>query len=90
LLTQVLNLIDRSPAPGDASYAAGFRHARARGDYRKMMAALDEAQPGDNKQRFFSRGLAGLSDTFSDVQTVEIRARDVGSMLQETVTYALQ
>jgi hypothetical protein len=90
LLAQVMDRIDSNALPGDASFAAGFRHARARGDYKKMMAALDEAQPGAGRQRFFSQNLAGLSDTFADVQSMEIRARDQGKMLQETVTYALR
>ena len=96
LLGQAMDRIDRAPAATEASYAGGFRHASARADYKKMMAALDDAAPsqaaqvtesGGTRRRFFAEDLGSLSDTLSDVAEVEIRARDLGSTLRETISY---
>jgi len=98
LLAQVLDRIGRPAAAADVSYAGGFRHSRARQDYRKLMAALETAQPAPTgfteaegtHVRFFSADLASLSDTLADVGEVELRAQDLGALLRETVTYRIQ
>ena len=98
LLGQAMDRIDRTPERGDESYTAGFRHAAARPDYKKMMAALDDARPapaavseeGGTRRRFFSEDLASLSDTLAQVREVTIRVHDSGAELRESVMYRLE
>jgi hypothetical protein len=85
-LGQVLDRVDLRPTPSDAVSVALFRYQAARDDYRKIMGLLDYTQPA-GRPEFFSADLWSLSDVFDTLGEVEVRVRDTGSSLQETVTY---
>jgi hypothetical protein len=81
LLRQVMDRVNRRAAASDATSIAVFRHAAARGDYLKIMNTLERTQG------FFSGDIASLSDVFRDVGEVEVRTRDQGGVVRETVEY---
>jgi hypothetical protein len=81
LLRQVLDRVGRPAVNSDAMSIAAFRHTAAMADYRKIMAPLDR------NAGFFSVDLASLSDVFRNVREVELRRRDLGSVVRETVSY---
>jgi hypothetical protein len=77
------------PTPSDAASVALFRHLAGRDDYRKIVSLLDHTQP-TGKPAFFSGDLWSLSAIFANVREVEIRKRDAGSTLRETVSYRMR
>jgi len=85
-LGQALDRVDLRPAASDAASVAIFRHLAAREDYRKIMSLLDHTQAG-GRPAFFSTDLGSLSDVFDTVREVEVRTRDAGSSIRETVRY---
>lgn len=88
-LGPVLDRLDIRPAPSDAASVALFRHAAGRDNFRKIMTLLDRTQSA-GRPAFFSIGIWSLSEVFSSVREVEVRTRDAGSNLRETVTYRMR
>jgi len=88
-LGAALDRLDLRPTPSDAASTALFRHLAGRGDYHKIVTLLDHAQPA-GKPAFFSANLWSLSAVFSDVREVEIRTRDTGANLHESVRYRMR
>jgi hypothetical protein len=82
-LGAVLDRIDLRPEAADTTSVALFRHAAARAEYRKIMQMLDHGQP----RVFFSDDLWSLSGIFEKFREVEVRTRDAGASLRETVHY---
>jgi len=88
-----------SPAlPVTGTYAAGFRHARERMNFEKMMRLIDYpsvqppapgVSPETRAPHFFSDNLAGLSRVLARVQSASIVAQDTGTLVKQTVTYRL-
>jgi len=97
----LLALVERlsSPAlPVTGTYAAGFRHARERVNFEKMMRLIDYpsvqppapgASPEARAPHFFSENLAGLSRALARVESASIVAQDAGPLVKQTVTYRL-
>jgi len=81
MLRQVIGRVNRRAAGSGATSIAVFRNSAAQADYRKIMTALEHGQG------FFSTDLASLSDVFQNVREVEVRTRDQGSMVRETVYF---
>ena len=69
--------------------SSGGQHLAARDDYRKIATLLDRTQPA-GKPAFFSANLWSLSEVFSEVREVEIRTRDTGADLRESVRYRMR
>jgi hypothetical protein len=88
-LGAVMDRLDARATPSDAASVALFRHLSSRDEYRKMMALLDHTQPM-GKPAFFSADLWSLSEVFASVREVEVRTRDAGSSVRETVTYRMR
>jgi hypothetical protein len=88
-LGAVMDRLDVRATPSDAASVALFRHLSSRDDYRKTMALLDHTQP-TGKPAFFSADLWSLSEMFASVREVEVRTRDAGSSVRETVTYRMR
>lgn len=81
-----------------AVYAAGFRHARERGQFSRMMRLIDhpsvQTSAGDDESdagepRFFSENIASLSRTLARVEAATIVVREEGPVVSETVIYRL-
>jgi hypothetical protein len=88
-LNAAMDRLTLPPTPSAAASVAFFRHLAGREDYRKIMSLLDHTQP-TGKPAFFSTDLWTLSEIFSNVGEVDIRTRDTGSNLRETVTYRIR
>ncbi len=88
-LGTALDRLDLRATPSDAASVALFRHLADRDDYRKIMTALDHAQ-ANGRPAFFSADLWSVSEIFSGVREVEVRTRDAGSNVHETVTYRMK
>ena len=88
-LSAAMDRLNLRPTPSDAASVALFRHLAGRDDYRKIVSLLDHTQP-TGKPAFFSADLWSLSTIFANVREVEIRTRDAGSTLRETVTYRMR
>ena len=88
-LGPVLDRIARPATASDSASIALFRHLTARGDYRKIVTLLDRTQPA-GRPAFFSTKLWSLSEVFANLREVEVRTRDTGTGLRETVTYRLR
>jgi hypothetical protein len=89
ILGAALDRLDLRATPSDAASVALFRHLASRDDYRKIMSVLDHTQT-NARPAFFSTDLWSVSEIFSDVREVEVRTRDAGSNLRETVTYRMK
>jgi hypothetical protein len=98
--TLLAGLLDRAGAVPSASafaYAAGFRHARERGNYERIMKALDfNGNPGglqeghaDNKPPFFSGNIASLSQILSQVSEIRITEEEKAMATVQTVLYQI-
>ncbi len=81
-----------------AVYAAGFRHSRERGPFRKMMILMDHPQIETGRRRagaearepqFFSENIASLSGALARMESVSIVVRDKGAALSQTVVYRM-
>jgi hypothetical protein len=88
-LSAAMDRLNLRPTPSDAASVALFRHLAGRDDYRKIVSLLDHTQP-TGKPAFFSGDLWSLSAIFANVREVEIRKRDAGSTLRETVSYRMR
>jgi len=80
LLRQVMDRVNQRAVVSDATSITAFRHAAAQPDYRKIMIALD-------RTGFFTGDVASLSDVFREVRVVELRTRDLGNVVRETVEF---
>lgn len=96
------SVLDRAAVPlaaGVFTYAAGFRHLRERGNYERVMAALDFVSPADNPgffrqegrevPTFFSGNLGSLSRVLSSIAEVGITEEDRGNTTIQTVKYQI-
>ena len=88
-LNAAMDRLTLPPTPSDTASAALFRHIAGRGEYRKLVNLLDHSE-ATGKPAFFSTDLWSLSEIFANVREVEIRTRDTGSNLHETVTYRMR
>ena len=88
-LGAALDRLDLPPTPSDTASIAIFHHLAGRGDYRRIVTLLDGRQPA-GKPAFFSTDIWSLSEVFSDVREVEIRTRDMGASLRESVAYRMR
>jgi hypothetical protein len=100
LLASVLDRAGTPPAAGSFTYAAGFRHARERSNYERLMAALDFTSPAENARfglaergagtpAFFSENIASLSRVFSGVTEVRLTEEERGAVTVQTVLYQM-
>jgi hypothetical protein len=98
LLATVLDRVGTPPAAGSLTYAAGFRHARERSKYERMMMALDfNAVPGsvgfgpvireENAPLLFSGNLASLSRALSTVAEIRVTEENRGAATLQTIVY---
>jgi hypothetical protein len=94
----VLKRLSNSPGKDAGVYAAGFRHAVARGDLVRMTGLIEaplaqqfagRQRPGGHEPRFFSENLASLSQSLARVESESILVRDRGPLVSQTVTYRL-
>jgi hypothetical protein len=85
-LGSVMDRLDIRPTASDATSVALFRHLASRDDYRKITTSLDHTQP-PGRPAFFSADVWGLSEIFASVREAEVRSRDLGGSVRETVTY---
>jgi hypothetical protein len=88
----------RADRPGNAEpaiYRAGFRHEREADNYAAAMAHLDFLDGRNPLQTprqpsLFADSIGSLSGTLSRVGTVDIRRRDRGAYVEETVLYRMR
>jgi hypothetical protein len=85
-LGAVMDRLDLRAAPSEAASVALFRHLAGDDDYRKIMTLLDRTQLA-GRPAFFSTDLWSLSKVFASVREVEVRTRDTGASLRESVSY---
>ncbi len=90
-------MVGSQPGPGGV-YAAGFRHARERGNIVKMMSLIEtpvgQSRSAGRRQEeheplFFSENLASLSQSLGRVESESIVVRDQGPVMTQTVTYRM-
>lgn len=89
LLSAVLDQAGTSPANAALTYAAGFRHARERENYRRVMAALDFPAPA-TAPAFFSGNIASLSGVLTSIAEVRVTEEQKGMTTLQTVRYQIQ
>ena len=88
LLAAVLDRAATMPTQDTVTYAAGFRHARERANFERMMQALDFGTPSrGDAVPFFSGNIASLSRVLSGISEVRITRTDSAAARVETVTY---
>jgi len=94
----VLKRISSPPGKDSGVYAAGFRHAAARGDIVRMTSLIESppaqqvgggAPPGGHEPWFFSENLASLSQSLARVESESILVRERGPLVLQTVIYRL-
>jgi hypothetical protein len=85
-LGAALDRLDLRPTSSDAASVAILRHLAGRDDFHKIVTLIDHTQ-ANGRPAFFSVNLWSLSEIFSNVREVEVRTRDTGASLRETVTY---
>jgi hypothetical protein len=88
LLTAVLDQAGTSPANAALTNAAGFRHARERENYQRVVAALDFPAPA-TAPTFFSGNIASLSRVLSSVAEVRVTEEQKGMATFQTVLYRI-
>jgi len=84
-MAAVLDRAGARPPAGGVSYAAGFRHARERANYQRIMTALDFGQEGG--PAFFSANLGSLSQVLSGIAEVRVTEEDRAGVTSQTVVY---
>jgi len=96
-LTILGRMVGSQPGPGGV-YAAGFRHARERGNIVKMMSLIEtpvgQSRSAGRRQEeheplFFSENLASLSQSLERVESESVVVRDQGPVMRQTVTYRI-
>lgn len=101
LLAAVLDRPASSAPAAHISYGAQFRHSRERGDYDRLMRALDFAQTPQSptfgfaavnakEPRFFSENLGSLSRVLSFVNTISATRSDEGKLVKEQIVYEIR
>jgi len=94
----VLKRISNAPGKDSGVYAAGFRHAAARGDIVRMTHLIETPlaqqfgggeQPGGHEPWFFSENLASLSQSLARVESESILVRERGPVVSQSVIYRL-
>lgn len=91
LLTATVNRA--GAAPGNTTpltYAAGFRHARERANYQRIMTALDfgvSVNPG--APGMFSGNIASLSRALSNVTEVRVTQQEQDGATRQQIVYQL-
>jgi len=91
LLTATTNRAGGAPAtPTPLTYAAGFRHARERANYQRIMAALDFGAGGNpGAPGFFSGNIASLSRALSSITEVRITQHEQDGATRQQIVYQL-
>ena len=96
ILAAVLDRTAARPVAGPLSYAAGFRLARERDDYNRIMRALDFGSPSgmpfgvaprDAVPPLFSGNLASLGQVFSNISEMGITVHESADRTTQSVTY---
>jgi hypothetical protein len=98
LLPTLLDRVGSSPVTSAFTYAAGFRHARERSNYKRIMKALDfsaptgypgfpQAEPAERAPAFFSGNIASLSQVLSRVTEIRVTEEERASVTVQTVVY---
>jgi hypothetical protein len=90
LLQGMLDRRANSTSSLNATYAAYFRHDRERGNFGRMMTALDFAGTRtDQAPPFFSGNIASLSSALRRVSGVEVIERATADRVEQQVLYRL-
>jgi len=89
LLAAVLARGGSAPAGPAFTYAAGFRHARERANYGRVMSALDFTSAGGSAPNFFSGNIASLSDVLSTIAEIRMTEERRGGVTYQTVIYQM-
>ncbi len=100
LLGRTLDRVAEPVPSRPMTYAAGFRHARERANYRRMMEALDFNAPGsqapfggadwrNGAAPIFSGNLASVSAALADIAEIDITQEDGGSAVVQRVVYRI-
>lgn len=76
----------------NVTYIAGFNHARERDNFYKLSKMIDSTHEststwGTPTPKFFSRNIAGLSQSLARLDSEEIVEREEGGKVFQTVTY---
>jgi hypothetical protein len=98
LLAATLDRADAGPSATSFTYAAGFRHARERAHYERIMKALDYngitdgLQPDreDYKPAFFSGNIQSLSQILAQISEIRITEEEKVNMTLQTVIYHIR
>jgi len=92
LLASVLDRLAQKAPPGDLDYAAGFRHAKERANYDRVMTALDFSlsNHADGAPTFFSGNIGSLSRVLSEVAEARVTEEERGNATLQTVVYQIQ
>ena len=91
LLTTAANRFGAAPANATPlTYAAGFRHARERANYQRLMIALDfGAGSNPGAPSFFSGNIASLSHALSSITEVRITQQEHEGATRQQIVYQL-
>lgn len=99
LLGAVLDRTGVTPTTASFTYAAGFRHARERANYDRVMSALDFASNASNgfgftmnsstAPPFFSGNIASLSAVLSRLEEVQITEQKEGAATIQKTLYKI-
>lgn len=78
--------------PPNITYIAGFNHARERDNFYKLSKMIDSTSEstqtwGTPTPKFFSRNIAGLSQTLARLDSEEVAQREENDKVFQTVTY---
>jgi hypothetical protein len=97
LLSATLDRVGNTTPSSPVTYAAGFRHARERDNYDRIMSALDFMQPearmnfvfapSGGAPAFFSGNLASLSRVLAQVSDVKVTEEDRGDRVAHRIVY---
>jgi hypothetical protein len=99
MLAAVMDRVNQVPTPSQATYVAGFRHGRERGNYERLTLALDFAQrggssgptgmstSGDRAPALFSENLIGLSRALAFVDDIEVTTIDHENAVEQALVY---
>lgn len=92
LLTATANLAGVArPNAIPLTYAAGFRHARERDNYQRLMTALDFGSGGNpGAPRLFSQNIASLSRVLSSIAEVQVTQQEQNGVTIQQIVYQLR
>jgi len=90
MLAAVLDRAGAAPPGSVLTYAAGFRHARERANFERVMTALDFGAPGQGGgPSLFSGNIAGLSRALARIVEIRVTELERGNATVQTVVYRL-